>query len=274
MENRAICAEPFNYRQRVGGFGLYFKTEGVRTIVTGRLYSYTICDFKRYLEEGKLARLTTLENKLQTHRKISEHLKMTSTSHKKKFINNYRFKYQTNTLNEFIEYWQWEKTQSYDRFNVGQYLDYKTKVRFDKLSFRNQLNKDFFFTTLKKKTDINACFYNLSGPPDHMTRHFFSHRTTTAVSTVYPDIITRNANQFSCLSINRSYSIESSGLSLSAMMTNMPCIWLPRIFYNTLHCSWNVWFYSTLKNINFFCFHLHVAKLAKKRYTKKCPKHF
>lgn len=86
-----------------------------------------------------------------------------------------------------------------------------------------------------KKPDINACIYNLSGPPDHMTSHFFSHRTAT-VCTLYPDIITLNANQFPCLSINRSSSIESSRLSLSATMTNLPCIWLRRhVFLNTVH---------------------------------------
>lgn len=92
-----------------------------------------------------------------------------------------------------------------------------------------------------------------------MTRHFFSHRTTAAVCTVYPDIITLNANQFSCLSINRSCSIESSGLSLSATMTNMPRIWvLPRrVFYNIRtipHALETFGFYCTLENMNFFYF--------------------
>lgn len=75
MENRAMCTKPFNYRQRVGDFGLCLKREGVHTIVTGRLYNYTICDFKHYLEEEKLARLTTLENKLQTHQNIFLNIK-------------------------------------------------------------------------------------------------------------------------------------------------------------------------------------------------------
>lgn len=130
-----------------------------------------------------------------------------------------------------------------------------TKWRYSSINYRSGINSTrISFSQHWKKTDINACFYNLSGPPDHMTRHFFSHRTTAAVCTVYPDIITLNVNQFSCLSINRSCSIESSGLSLSAMMTNMPRIWVPRVFYNIQsYYSWNVWFLLyTQKYINFF----------------------